>query len=71
MKGDAKAVHYFDAARTHAAIGENGKAIEHLHGAVERGWSDLNRLLSDKSFIGLYHENDWKKIVSELKNKSE
>ncbi len=71
MKGDARAVHYFDAARAHATIGENGKAIERLHGAVERGWSDLNQLLSEKSFIGLYHENDWEKIMSELMNKSE
>ena len=54
---------YYDAARAWAMAGENENAIGNLRKAIDKGWTDMERMKSDTYLAGLHGEEGWKELL--------
>lgn len=60
---------FFYLAWAYAANGEKKKSLQALHTAVEKGYSDLGAITSNKAFDGIRDETQYRQIIQALQSK--
>lgn len=68
---EADGRHYYDAARAWALAGEADSALRNLNKAVDRGWTDVERMEKDEDLRCLHREKGWNEVTSKLQEKLE
>jgi GNAT superfamily N-acetyltransferase len=60
---DGRMEHYYNAARAWALAGESASALRNLNQAVEKGWTDVERMEKDEDLKSLHNEKGWEELI--------
>ena len=70
LRGDAPTWAFWNAACASALLGQRTAALRYLEQALDRGFDDLERLLTSEHLTSLHNMEEWQALTERLQTSS-